>query len=111
MDLAKLDDAERLALVGLAKLIVRADHTLTEAEALGLDALAEATGPEAFMASLKEAAATLRTRADAMKAAEAVTRAEAQRAIYEALLQLADSDGVAAEERKVLEWLAKAWTL
>jgi hypothetical protein len=43
--------------------------------------------------------------------ANAVTRPQAQQAIYGALQDLADTDDVAAPERRLLQWLAGEWQL
>jgi hypothetical protein len=111
MRLADLTDEELLAMVGLAKLVVRADKELSNDEAGALRALAVDVGDERWQQALGEATRRFRTRSDAMFYAKNVNRAEARALIHQQMVKLSESDQVVAEEQKVLDWLAELWEL
>ena len=109
--LADLSAEELLAMVGLAKLVVRADKELSSDEAKALRDLASECGDEAWNVALGEAQRRFRTRSDAMFYAKNVTRSEARVAIHGAMVKLGESDEIVPEEQKVLDWLAELWEL
>ncbi len=111
MRLADLTDEELLAMVGLAKLVVRADNELSDDEVSALRALAVDVGDVRWQQALADATRRFRTRSDAMFYAKNVARAEAQQVIYEAMVKLSESDAVVPEEQRILDWLADLWEL
>lgn len=111
MSLAELNDAECLALVGLAKVLVRADGVFSDEEKAALGRLGAEVGAEKWTRALKAAAETLRSN-EALDAAVAeVERPEAREAIHQALEGLADSDDVSGPEASVLDKVARLWDL
>ena len=106
-----LSENELLALVGLAKLVVRADHELSPEEATRLNALARRVGAGPWGAAVAEAQRRLKTEGQARAVAALVVREEARRWIYAALEELAGADGLVPEERQVLAWLEAQWSL
>jgi hypothetical protein len=111
MDLAQLDEDERLALVGLSKLVVRADHELSAEERVILQQMRGEVGAEAWVSAVEQATQRFRTRHDVMLHVQKVQRAPARKAIYLALQKLASEDELIPEEEKILNWLAKTWSL
>ncbi|MBX3260085.1 MAG: hypothetical protein KIS78_04750 [Labilithrix sp.] len=126
-----LTDDELLAFGGLARLLVRADGSFTEDEAVALEdafldlfsTSAEAQGPyrtapiesrpEALPVDLQEllerAGAALPDEAAVLAAARRVTRHEAREAIFGVLYVIAASDVITSSEWSILDWLTKEW--
>ena len=126
-----LQPHELLALVGLARILIRADGTFSAEEAAALQDVAAALLPqgpdttpyregsdegptaehEVIWALLDRASTELRDE-DAVKAvARTVVRPEARVAIYDALFQVASSDVVSSDEWPILDWLAEQWAV
>lgn len=111
MLLHELNDVELLALVGLARWVVRADGVVSEAESAALLQLAEQVGAARWTDTLRGPGAQLRRREEVEAAVVAVERQEAREAIYEALHALAATDEVVGREAQVLDWVMTAWEL
>jgi hypothetical protein len=111
MLLHELNDVELLALVGLARWVVRADGVVSEAEGAALLQLAEQVGAARWTDTLRGPGAQLRRREEVEAAVVAVERQEAREAIYEALHALAATDEVVGREAQVLDWVMTAWDL
>lgn len=111
MELRDLDDRERLALVGLAKVLVRADRGTSEQEYGSIHALAREVGVEDFHAAVRQGKERFRSRADVMEHARSVTRQEARNAIYKRLYELAESDAIVTAESRVLHEVADMWDI
>lgn len=111
MEIADLDRAERIALVGLTQQIVKADKQLTPDEEKAVDQLAEKMGKDAFYANLEEARKLFKTPDGMSAAVGAVSRVEAREFIFETLRDLAGADGMDRKEAQILVWTAKQWGL
>ncbi len=68
----QLTDDERLALVGLLKLVVRADRELSAGEVQELNQVAREMGPELWKRTVAQASERFHTRKDVSQAAEAI---------------------------------------
>jgi uncharacterized tellurite resistance protein B-like protein len=111
MELTELKDEELVALAGLMREVIRADHEYSDAERVRVEELAGILGEERFNDVFERAKREL-TSLDEVKAhAKTVTRDAARRAIFDYLMKLAAADGVAREEEKPLRWLASWWDL
>lgn len=111
MKLDELTSEEHLALVGLSKLVVRADHELDAEELQVLDRLAEGIGKEAWRLAVAEAKRRFRTASDAMFYAKNVRRPAARQLIFDSMTSLAGAGELVPEEQKVIDWLAREWEL
>lgn len=109
MSVKTLSNDELLALVGLVKMVVRADQALSEEESKMLRALSDEVGTEAFTAAVTEATQKFTTRAEVMVAARAVTSPEARSVIYGKLLDFAGSDEVVVQEERILSRIREIW--
>ncbi len=108
-ELDHLEHVERLALVGLARVMVRLDQTFSEDEAVSLSVLADKLGSELFWQLVEEASAS--DDDDIRSMAKKVTRASAREEIYGTLFELAQADTITDAENKLLDWLAEEWDL
>jgi hypothetical protein len=101
--------AEKLAFIGLARLMIRADNEMSEEEAQSLGHLAREIGEDEFWQLTEEAGAT--EAAEIKRLAESISRVEAQEIIYGNLFELAQGGSILPDEAKLLDWLAEIWRL
>lgn len=112
MNLADLDDTERLALVALAHAMAAADGEHSEEEMSEFRELAHEIGHDGFEAALAAARARFPTRDAAIAFAEtAVTRRGAREIIHTVLVDLAGADGISADERSLIDHVRTMWGL
>ncbi len=109
MDVKELQKDERIALLGLLKLMIQADKEMSNEEGRELNRVAEVMGPDLWKATKQEAMETLRTVEDIRRQAEKVERAEARELIYELVFDMALPGSVVDSEREELDWLVKLW--
>lgn len=100
---------EKLALVALLKLVVRADRELSSPEVEQLNEIARAVGVDEWHELVGQARGRFRSERDVRQFAERIERRTAQRLIYRQLVRAAKADGLVAEELSVLIWLATLW--
>ncbi|MBN2799460.1 MAG: hypothetical protein JXX28_09970 [Deltaproteobacteria bacterium] len=111
MTLEELTQEELLTLIGLAKVLIRADKSTTAEEHAAIDALAGRLGPERWESLLREAAGRFRTQGDVMDLAAQVDREPAQRFLYRQLYALAGVDDLVPAEAAILGQLAAMWKI
>src|SRR4051812_31873259 len=111
MDLADLDQDERLALVALIKAIVFEDRRVSADEAEMLPDIIEAIGEDAYRRSFTIAAERFGDDASLKTFLATVKRHDARALIYETLGDLAAADNVSREEQALLSWLATTWNI
>lgn len=111
MHLSELTDDEVLVLVGFMRVVIRADGEFSDAERERVDAVRTALGLERFHAAMLGAAERFPSNEELKRAAKAVARPEARRAIHGVLVDIAASDTLTAEEDKPLRWLESWWSL
>ena len=110
MEPHRLTDEELLALAASARLMMRVDGELSEAELDYLEPLGASVGLSGDRwRRLWDQAIRRLPDTRALRAAAAVTRPEAREVIYEHLYRLADRDGLTDAEWDVLEWLDETW--
>jgi uncharacterized tellurite resistance protein B-like protein len=109
---AQLTTDERLALVGLLKIVIEADKRFGLKEAAALQQVAEQVGRREFNQLTDQARARFLDR-DALKRHVAtIERPEARALIFRTATQMASADSVLApEEQELLSWLAAEWGL
>lgn len=111
MKLDEMQDAERLALGTLVRVMVGVDGEYSAAEAAGLQQAATDLGEEQFWALLAEAGGR-HVDDDVVEAqVKAVDRGPAREAIYGVLFGIAASGSIVQREGRLLDWLAQAWGL
>jgi hypothetical protein len=109
MELAELNQEERLALAGLMEFVVLASGHVTEDEQQEIDAITVALGEEAYRTAVDEVDRRF-TDENALKDfLKTITRQEARELIYGVVLQSAMVDTVEGRPSDLLEWLAKTW--
>jgi enolase len=111
MDAHELNEQERLALMGLLRLTISADVTLSQGESQQLKRIAADMGQDAFREARDTAKGRLQTRSDVEQALRAVERSAARSLIYRYALDAARSDELIAAELEVLRWVAELWAL
>ncbi|MCA9668322.1 MAG: hypothetical protein KC503_22170 [Myxococcales bacterium] len=109
MDAKDLTADERVALMGLLKLTVSADSTMSAEESQALLKIADAMGRAEFIEARKRAEAEITNFEAIKKAVKAVQRPEAQRLIYNLAVDVAEPDEIVETEADVLRWAAEAW--
>lgn len=109
MTVQELTSDERLALVSLLKLVVRADRQLSSPELNELREIARQVGRDLWHATIEQARSRFRSEQEVRTFAETITRPEAQKLIYKQLVRAARADGIVPQEASVLLWLARRW--
>ena len=111
MEINDLDPDEWLALVGLLKVIVQADRTLSPQELDQLRKLERAMGAEPWAEAKARAAERCKTKDDPRAVAREVQRQPARALIFDLLYEMAAAEQVAFEEELELSWLARLWEI
>lgn len=111
MELHELSDTEQLVLVGLVRIIVHVDQEVSSEETSVVQSLAGELGLETWNARIREARTRFVSSADTFALAKTLLRPDARQRIHEALLLVADSDEVNADEAMILDWVAEVWGL
>src|SRR5690348_16395374 len=108
MELADLNEAERIALIALVHKSVSADHEVSEDEADHVAALIEAfTEVEYQVASAK--ADEIESDEAGLRKALAGVRPEARGVIYGFVRETVLEGGVLGAEMALMKWLEKEW--
>ena len=110
MKASELESHEQLALLGLLKLIVRADRHLSDEETGVLKVIAEEMG-DAWGPTLEKARVEIKTASEAKGLADKVVRVEARQMIVAQLLTVAGSDDLVPEEAAIIDWLRTKWDM
>jgi len=102
---------EALALVTLARYVVRADGQITDAELRAMMGLARQVGLGVFSDALEKTDEVVMTRRQLMLVAQRIQRGEMRQWMHGVLVELASSDGLVEPEQELLEALADCWKL
>ncbi len=111
MAIADLTLSERVTLVALARLVIRADGKISTREAAAMQELAEAVGPDRFVEAITAAEVQAPSAEDARRCAAAVTAPQTRQLLYRLIHYMAASDGLSPDELAELRWLAALWEL
>lgn len=111
LSIMDLDENEELALIALAKLVVRADHDFSAEEAAQLQRVADRLGKERFSKATARAQKAFKKSSDVQAFALTIERIAARVLIYELLYEVALAGDIVVDEARVLRWLAKSWGL
>jgi len=104
-----LEEGERIALMGLVRLMVHVDGEFSREEVQALSGLARDLGAARFWASMSEVQ-TMEV-GDLTAIVGEVARPEIREWMYGVLLGIAAVDGIADGESELLGWLMDAWSL
>jgi hypothetical protein len=111
MAISDLTLSERVTLVSLARIVIRADGKISTREAAAMQELAAAVGPERFVEAIEAAQDQAPSAEDARRHAASVTAPQTRQLIYRLIHYVATSDGMAPNEAAELQWLAALWAL
>jgi len=107
-----LDDDETLALVTLARFVIRADGQVTEAELAAMMAMARDVGLARFYDAFEQSEDAPPLGTDQLtEVARFVQRPESRAFMLRHLAQLARADGIVEAEQRVLDLLEGEWRL
>lgn len=114
MTVRTLDDLhreEKLAFLGLLRVLVRVDGEFSREEAQAMHAIARKVGSADFWRSMAESQSIYVTPDQVFEAARGVDRDDVRRFVYDCLLEVASVDGIDPSEEQLLAWLRHEWGL
>jgi hypothetical protein len=111
MELEDLNQDERTALVGLMKMAVMSDGSVSEEELEYVEDLVDAFGEDGYQSTL-DAFEKRFPDSDSFKRflkTIGVGRQEARELIFGTVLEAAGAEAVEGREAELIDWLAKTW--
>lgn len=112
MELAELNEDERMALVGLTKLVVLSDGEVADDELEHVEELVTAFGEDGYEDALDRYETQFADGAAFRKFLEQkVTRQDARDLIFGTILQAAQEGSLDDKETNLLDWLSRAWNV
>ena len=109
MELADLNQDERIALAGLLEFVVLASGHVTEDEQNEIDSIVEALGEESFRKAMDEVDKRFADEKALRAFLSTIERQEVREVIYGTVIEAAMADTVEGRESALLDWLAKEW--
>ncbi len=110
-ELTALTELERVALIALHKLVIRADNQLSVHETAAFRALALEMGEARFRETIATANERYPSDDAARRLVDEIRRPAARRLLYGRLLALAGTNRIAEPEAEMLRWMASRWAL
>jgi hypothetical protein len=111
MELEDLNADERIALVGLVKMVVLADGEVAEDEIEHVEELVDAFGEEGYEATLESFEKRFPDEDSFRKFLGTIERQGARELIFGTVLESADEGAIEGAEAAVLDWLSKLWNI
>ncbi len=111
MQLAELESDERLALVSLSRVVVRADGAVSPTEGGAIKRIALALGDANYRDLFGKAVEYFPDEASLRPFLATIARQEARALIFQTVLELAASDAISPEEGPLLAWLEETWSI
>jgi hypothetical protein len=111
MELADLDQNERLALVALIKSMALADHEVSDEEGAIIPEIVDALGEGAYRDAIDTVDQRFADEGELKSFLQGIKRQEARELIYGTVLDMAMSDVVSGHESPLLSWLATTWNV
>ncbi len=112
MDLADLNEDERVALVGLTKLVVLSDGEVAEDELEHIERLVGGLGEQAYEQALDRFERDFGDEPSFRTyLVEKVRRQEARDLIFGTILESAEEGSLDRRETSLLDWLAGVWNV
>jgi hypothetical protein len=110
MEIADLNQDERVALVGLMKLLVMSDGNVSDDELEHVEDLIDVIGDDEYEAALESFEDRFEGKGDAFRAfLKSVNRQEARELIFGTVLDAAGAEAVEPGEASLLDWLQREW--
>lgn len=111
MPAPELSPDERILLAGMVRLVTCSDNQRTPEEMEEFRAIAEEVGRREFDEAFRLSMSRCHDLDAALGLAASIDRVDARQLILTMLVDLATADGVADEERRVVQALAAAWSM
>ena len=111
MELSDLNQDERTALVGLMKLVVMSDGTVSEDELEHVEHLVEAFGEDGYQRTLDAFEKRFADEQSFREFLAKIGRQEARDLIFGTVLESAGEGAVEGDEADLLDWLSKTWNV
>jgi hypothetical protein len=112
MELTDLTRDERVALVGLTKILLTSDGKVSDEEVEHIEAIIEDVGDDSYTEALDTYEETFATDRERFRQfLTTITRQEARELIFGTVLEAAGAEAVGPAEAEPLDWLAKAWNV
>lgn len=111
LDLEDLTEEQRMALVGLLKVVVLADGTISDEEVAEVAEVVDALGEEEYQRQLDRFEAEFPDQPSFQKFLETIQDQDARELIFGTILSGAAADAIEKGESELLGWLAKAWNI
>jgi hypothetical protein len=110
MQIKDLEPHEQHALGGLIRMMIRSDGDFTEEEEEKVNAIGERLGGQALIwRTISASAQACQTDEQIRATVPAVVRPDARQLILDAIEQVAGSDGLAATEAELIDWVKQSW--
>lgn len=111
MELADLNQDERTVLVGLLKLVMMSDGTISDDELEQIEMVVGAWGEEPYQTTLDMFEKRFIDEAGFRAFIKTIGRQEARELIYAIVSDSAGMEAVEGKEAELLDWLAETWKL
>jgi hypothetical protein len=111
MELADLNQDERTALVGLMKVVVMSDGSVSEDELEHVETLVDAFGESEYQRTLDAFEKRFLDEASFRTFLRGVGREEARELIFGTVLESAGEGALDGGETDLLDWLSKTWNV
>jgi hypothetical protein len=111
MELRDLNQDERTALVGLMKLVVMSDGSVSEEELEHVEDLVEAFGEDGYQRTLDAFESRFEDAQSFRAFLRTIGRQDARELIFGTVLEGAGAEAVEGQESEMLDWLAKNWNV
>jgi hypothetical protein len=111
MELRDLNNDERVALVGLMKLVVMSDGDVSEDELEHVELLVSAFGEDGYDAALDRFESQFHEEATFRQFLERTPRQEARDLIFGTILESAGEGALDRNETSLLDWLSRVWNV
>src|SRR5262245_63243730 len=111
MEISELNQDERTALVGLMKLVVMSDGSVTEDELEHVESLVDAFGEGEYQRTLDAFEKRFTDEASFREFLRGIGREDAREVIFATVLESAGEGALDAQETDLLDWLSKIWNI
>jgi hypothetical protein len=109
MEFKDLNQDERTALVGLMKLVVMSDGSVSEEELEHVEDLVDAFGEDGYQRTLDAFESRFSDSQSFRTFLRTISRQEARELIFGTVLEGAGAEAVEGGEAELLDWLARTW--
>ena len=111
MEIRDLNPEERLALVGLMKVVVMSDGNVSEDELEHVEALVAAFGADDYERTLEAFDKSFADEAAFRKFLTGISRQDARELIFATVLEGAAEGAIEGGEMEMLDWLSSQWNV